>query len=414
MSTRRRAPDAAPEAGGGGARRAAPKATTVLGNYANNPSPAGQGKVDQARLRRLRRRQRFLWRDIAREITGLARVKSCGSTTHTGTGGPTMRIVEKRDHPSSPVERIAGYAGLVTCGSVWACPVCAAKIASRRSDELSTVIKHVLDSGGSASLVTLTMRHHAGQKLQDCWEALSHAWSRVISGKAWQADQNLGDLLGWVKVVEATHGEHGWHLHLHVLLCWDRPVSLELAEYVGGRMWQRWDKALGRKGFESLADRGGLDVRMATLDAGSLGDYFMKLAREITSPHTKESKGGRSPFAILRDCQNGLMDDIQLWWEWEKASLDRRQITWSQGDRDLRKLAGIDHSKSDEEIAAEDLHGSEVVALPGETWRRLRGTALATDLLDAAEEGGPEGAIRWLESRKMIFFQVREGPNPGG
>lgn len=374
--------------------------------------------MDRTKLRRLRRRERFLWRDLAREITTLERLKSCGSKTHTGTGGPTLKIsaletqtspLPASPSPTSPTSptRIAGFSGLVTCGSVWVCPVCAAKVANRRSEELANVIKHVLDAGGSASLVTLTMRHHQGHKLEDCWDALSYAWSRVTSGKAWQADQEMGDLLGWVKVVEATHGEHGWHLHVHVLMCWDRPVSLELAEGVGARMWMRWEKALNRKGFDSIADHGGLDVRMASLDSNNLGDYFTKLAREITSSYSKEAHGaGRSPFAILRDCKSGLVDDIKLWWEWEQASRDRRQITWSQGGRDLRKLAGLKRQKSDEEIAAEDLHGEEVLALPGETWRVLRGSSLATDLLDAAERGGLEESIRWLESRKLIFHLV--------
>jgi hypothetical protein len=83
------------------------------------------------------------------------------------------------------------------------------------SEELSQVMRTVLTSGGSASLITLTMRHHAGHKLKDLWQALSAAWRGVISGKQWIADQELGGLLGWVRVVEATHGRNGWHLHVH-------------------------------------------------------------------------------------------------------------------------------------------------------------------------------------------------------
>lgn len=413
-SGRPRAIEAAPKASGREVRREVPQVPTPLGNYANNSSPAGSEVVTEVQQgREDRRRARARWRDVARQITGLERLRNCGSTTHTGTGGPTLRITEHRaEGTSSPTTRVAGYAGLTTCGSVWVCPVCAAKVAARRSNELATVIRHVLDGGGSASLVTLTMRHHAGLKLRDCWDALGYAWSRVTSGKAWQADQEMGDLLGWVKVVEATYGEHGWHLHLHVLMCWDRPVSLELAEMVGARMWSRWEKALGRKGFESWVDSGGLDVRMATLQADNLGDYFMKLAREITSSHAKDARSGRTPFAVLQDCQDGLVDDIELWREWERASKDRRQITWSQGKRDLRRHAGLGEQQSDEEIAAEDLMGGDVLALPGETWRVLRRSALATDLLDAAEQGGPGGAIRWLEDRKLIYARVaRAGPN---
>jgi hypothetical protein len=68
--------------------------------------------------------------------------------------------------------------------------LCAAKIAAKRAEELATVIKKMLESGGSASLVTLTMRHHSGHKLAQLWKALSYAWERVTSGKHWMADQS--------------------------------------------------------------------------------------------------------------------------------------------------------------------------------------------------------------------------------
>jgi transposase len=38
---------------------------------------------------------------------------------------------------------------------------------------------------------------------------------------------------------------------------------------------------------------------MATLSRDNLAHYFNKLAREVSSSHTKESRGGRSPFKIL-------------------------------------------------------------------------------------------------------------------
>jgi integrase len=61
--------------------------------------------------------------------------------------------------------RTAGYSGLASCGSVWACPQCAAKIATRRADELSKVMRAVDEAGGSAFLLTLTMRHERGDRL---------------------------------------------------------------------------------------------------------------------------------------------------------------------------------------------------------------------------------------------------------
>src|SRR3954470_19901756 len=133
-----------------------------LGNYANRVSPAGQTRDISARRRSNRRKRGQLRRQL-RGTTTLSRLQDCGAKTVNGLGGPILRISGEGE------ERIAGYAGLVTCGSVWACPCCSAKIAARRAEELSTVMRSVLTAGGSASLITLTMRHHAGHKLKDLW-----------------------------------------------------------------------------------------------------------------------------------------------------------------------------------------------------------------------------------------------------
>jgi hypothetical protein len=371
-----------------------------LGNYANRVSLAGQTADRQVR-RRVNRRQRARLRHQLRDITSLPRLRDCGAKAVNGLGGPLLRL------SGTDAERVAGYAGLVTCGSTWGCPCCAAKIAARRAAELSSVMKTVLVAGGSASLITLTMRHHAGHKLKDLWQALSAAWKGAISGKQWIADQELGGLLGWVRVVEATYGRNGWHLHVHALVCWKQSVSLPLAQEIGHRMWQRWTRVLERKGLTSWKHRGGVDVRMATLRTDNLAHYFNKLAREVTHSHMKESRGGRSPFAIIMDgLRTGDAGDLELWAEWEQASFGRRQLTWSLGDHDLRKLADLGAQQSDEDVAEEELQGEDVIALPRPTWKALLDRELTTDLLDAAELGGVEGACRFLTIRGLPFLPV--------
>jgi hypothetical protein len=146
-------------------------------------------------------------------------------------------------------------------------------------------------------------------------------------------------------------------------------------------MWQRWTRVLERKGLTSWKHRGGVDVRMATLGTDNLAHYFNKLAREVTYSHMKESRGGRSPFKILTDgLQTGDADDLDLWAEWEQASYGRRQLTWSLGVHDLRKLADLGSEQSDEEVAEEDLQGEDVIALPHPTWEALLRGELTTDL----------------------------------
>jgi hypothetical protein len=267
----------------------------------------------------------------------------------------------------------------------------------------------------------------------------------VTSGKQWEGDKLAYGLRGWIKVVEVTRGDNGWHVHVHALMIWDDDLPLDSAERCGRRMWRRWDAALRRqcgccghreadhtgfgacdkhgrrgqpcecpgfRGFDSLEDVG-LDVRMASLDpkANGLHEYFVKLSHEIAGGQAKLAKGGgRTPFQILSDVFTaGEFADVMAWREWETASRGRRQMAWSKG---LREWAGLRGEQTDEEIAAEELGDDDVMFIDPASWRDLRQSPAAVcDLLEAAESGGYPAAKRWLGLRGFIYRLVgRVGP----
>lgn len=387
------------QGGDDGVRRGeARRSAAPLGRYANNSSPClpkASTPAERRKRRRQKRRDRHRLRYRLRDLTNLKRVKDCGHVSIGGEGGgPALRLATLKGGQA------AYLSGLAHCGSVWSCPVCSAKIATRRAEELADVMRWALEQGCSASMVTLTMRHHPGQSLRDCWDALTYAWSRVTSGKQWVADQAAAGLQGWVKAVEATHGDNGWHVHLHVLMIWRNDIGEEAATTVGERMWVRWSRALQRRGFDSLRDSGGLDVRLATLRPGAasgLHQYFVKLSHEITGGQAKLAKGGgRTPFQLLLDGVNiGLADDIERWWEWERSSKGRRQISWSMG---LRRWAELEPEQTDEEIAEEELPGEDVLLLEPDGWRALRREPdRVCDLFETAERGGFPAAAALLD-----------------
>ena len=61
-------------------------------------------------------------------------------------------------------------------------------------------------------------------------------------------------------------------------------------------------------------------------------------------------------------------------------------------------------SRSDEEIAEEDLAGTDTIALPHPTWEALLLGELTTDLLDAAEIAGVAGACTFLTMRGLDWL----------
>jgi hypothetical protein len=266
----------------------------------------------------------------------------------------------------------------------------------------------VFSSGGGAVLVTLTLRHHARQPLRASWDALRYAWSRVTSGRRYVAETSTFGITGWCAVVEVTHGEAGFHPHLHVLVFTDVPISAEMAEQLGMRWWPRWERALSRFGFSAVMDRGGLDARAVSPDEpGALGTYLSKIAHEVTGGHSKRGRNGnRSMFEVFADgLATGLADDLEAWWQYEQASLGRRQLTWAKG---TRERYGLEHERTDEEIAAEELGGDDLIALPVETWRQVRW--VAEQLLSTTEKGGLEAACQWLNARGLAWSWAKARP----
>ncbi|MEW6747906.1 MAG: replication protein, partial [Planctomycetota bacterium] len=91
---------------------------------------------------------------------------------------------------------VAGFAGVVTCGSVWSEPVCNAKIMARRAVEVGAAIALWQAQGHPVAFATFTMRHRKGQPLASLWDALSGAWQRAVGGKSWYRDKALHRVAG--------------------------------------------------------------------------------------------------------------------------------------------------------------------------------------------------------------------------
>lgn len=83
------------------------------------------------------------------------------------------------------------------------------------------------------------------------------------------------------------------------------------------------------------------------------------------------------------------------------ATLVTRQRKWAELGREL----------TDEEAAAEELAGDDVLALTAESWGWLVANEATTDLLDAAELGGPVAAMAWLDDRHLAWDLATTAPS---
>lgn len=337
--------------------------------------------------RRKAKKRRYTIRRHLWDLSRIERVRKCGRVTVNPAGTVGLRISDGA----------AGYSGLATCGSVWSCPVCAAKIAASRSDELAEVLNWAESDGHTVAMLTLTLQHRKGNGLKALWDTIGKSWASVTSGKKWQRIKADFGLIGWARAVEITHGQNGWHPHIHVILVLEGEQTTACVEALGELIWPRWYRSLQRRGYTATRAHG-LDIRTSENTVRDhLAAYFTKaLACEATYGQLKEGKrGGRTPFEILADVvKHGLVDDLELWHEYEKVARGRRQLTWS---RDLRAMAGLMDEQTDQEIAETDLGDADLLLIPSESWPSVRDDQVL--LLLAAERGGITAARQWLDQR---------------
>ncbi|MGZ5978290.1 MAG: hypothetical protein ACXWNX_12660, partial [Isosphaeraceae bacterium] len=150
----------------------------------------------------------------------------------------------------------AGFSGLATCGSVWACAVCSAKIMARRSLEIGVALLAWEGRGGQVAFGTFTMWHHKGMRLADVWAAIGKSWAALTTGKVWKKWAKRLGLVGVIKVVEINYGPNGWHVHIHAVFLVGGGVSQALLNEFKVWAYARWSRALERAGYPGALDLG--------------------------------------------------------------------------------------------------------------------------------------------------------------
>jgi hypothetical protein len=387
---------------------------------------------DTATRGNVRRRARLDARRILWRESKMKRLRSCGRTLRDKDAGVSVR------RTVTDAGTVAGYGGITTCGSVHACPVCSARIAVERASEIGRAAGVHRSRGGGVAHLTLTMRHHHGQGLALLWDGLSKAWDGMRKTAAWAAAADAYGLaldhdvraepgldskgrlrpirwaapsLGYVRVVEATHGDNGWHVHVHALLFTAAPLTGEQLHHLGRSLFGGWSTALVRQGFAAPTDAHGWSIRDVEHpeDAADMGGYLTKsvyvgpddddgqavdvdrvdrIGLEVAGGAlTKDARhGNRTPFRILSDVvELGDAEDLDLWHEWEKGSHRRRQMLWS---RRLRAHLLVGDERTDEEIAADDALAAEaevVGVLTVQGWKAVTLAGLEADVLEVVE-----------------------------
>jgi hypothetical protein len=277
----------------------------------------------------------------------------------------------------------AFYSGLEVCASVWACPVCAAKISERRRAELVTAVALAKSMGLHVKLLTLTVPHGVGDDLPTLLEQIRKSWRSTSTSRAGQKLRKLLGIKGTIRALEVTHGQNGFHPHLHVLLFLEQDATNGCIQGLFAPLWQN---ACVKAGLPRPSDAHGCRVD----DGSYAAKYASKwgLESELTKSHTKKGRNGsRTPWDFLRavlDRSEGWQQSAHLFRTYAESFKGQRQLYWSNG---LRAFLALGEEATDEEVAATQEDNARVLAeLTDEQWRAILVTKSETLVLDMAEE----------------------------
>jgi hypothetical protein len=288
----------------------------------------------------------------------------------------------------------AYYCGLETCGNVWLCPVCSAKIHHRRAAELRDALTAWEAQGHAASLVTITVPHDLDDPLSKLVNVERDAWKRVTRGAAWQRLKRKLGIAGHVIALEFTWGdENGWHPHYHVLLIHDQDLNAAPIAALHAHIHSRLAAACSDHGLRPPDQLHAVRID-PNVSATAAGAYVAKggdwtPAEEMTRGDLKTSRtGSRTPFQILADYyQTGDTRDRDLWREYGRVTRGLASVRWSHALR-AAVLGDAEPERADNELATDDVGGHVMAVVPIPVWFRIRLSGLDHAVLVAAEHGG--------------------------
>ncbi len=267
----------------------------------------------------------------------------------------------------------ARFGNVQTCGSVWACPVCAAIVSELRRSELSRALVAARARGWRVVMTTRTVSHYACDSMQQVLSLVKEAMNRATSGRAAVRLKSKYNVVGSVRSLEVTWGRNGWHPHIHELLILDGDYDLAALRADYGLLWGH---AVELAGGRALHQQHGFDA----VDCNArIADYVSKWGREPVWNESHEiaksvSKRGRrggqfTPLELLAQYTfAGNLFAGRTWLEYALAMRGRHQLQWSRG---LKALLGVAEVSDDDAAAAPLADGVLLATIPLATWRKI-------------------------------------------
>lgn len=132
----------------------------------------------------------------------------------------------------------------VACGNKWSCPQCS----PQRLAEDQQRIERVFQSVPTVLYMTLTVAREPGPPRAGSLDSILKTWSTAFTTGSWMTDfRDRSGLVGWVRSIEATFPEGGFHPHIHAAFVFTSKPRTEHQE----ALIQRWLAAANSRGYRA-------------------------------------------------------------------------------------------------------------------------------------------------------------------
>jgi len=384
---------------------------------------------------------RFFARAALRQVTTVTACWDCGRTPTNSDGLVGIR---------KTAEGVVGYSGVTTCGRIWLCPVCNAKVMARRAVEIGAALTWATVEGLQVIWGSLTVRHNAASSLADLIAMQQDAWRSVVQSRAWSSSSaskqvphvhgehcdgddglleysaacdrkrdtvlldGVDGRVGYIRASEITIGANGWHPHFHPIILFRG--TAEEAQSFADDVVTEWLVGVHKAGGEAIREGGqqlrvltGVEVYDELSGYVTKGTYdHARLALEAVWSQGKYGtgriSGTVSHWTLLADLAEEIVPEGSLawardrWTQLEEATHGHRMITWSRG---LRSFAGLNEKQSSDEEEAAKVVGTRndtVAVVTAQGWLDLADNPAALgEVLDVLEAGSVEDMIDVLD-----------------
>lgn len=316
----------------------------------------------------------------------------------------------------------AHYHGLMTCGGVWGCPVCAAAALEDYFYKIKAASNGMINNGYSAAMITFTIPHRQTQTAKQVLSDLNAIMANFQNQPCYNRDCKAAGFGGNIRALEATYGNNGWHWHFHVISFFNNltPAAAEDLE----RQWKwQWYKSCLRivpnlvqyyDSVESLMANDTSDgVHFSRKHSGAIwlandaeqcARYICDAAKELSAQQHKGKFTGHgsgwhmTPLQLLQSDEKHFND---MYFEYVRAAKGKYRIYISPY---VRRRCGVDVNAEAERLhaaEAENFTQPEVVCKFGViSWSDVvrveqeQGIPLRAIILVQAINGGAGAVIR--------------------